>query len=389
MKLPQKLILMSAALFLAGAGPATNPGGTRLASARVDVWSQLDLHGQSMPGYVGGGNSRDSGDALDKVRASLCRNLAFDAKKMLGIDPDTLQEYITLRPVMAHDIREAMPTGQPGEPIRMDLELNIDDKAQPVAQEFLDKMIEELPHAINDVQRSPLQRQLEAMDLQVKQADADRQRNADLNRELRNLGIADRTPQGIQTLAHNLDEQRQQLTLETAALSAQLDALQNAVAKIVAAANSTADQDPVAKELQTIVDVKEKKLEVLRSMSKTGQVPASDAADAEASAAESRVQLLERREAVVRAAGGDALADFKKQTVVLEVTVAQDKAKLAAIEEQSSSVNQALELATQLRDGGHPQPDFDELANTKIREVQAALDEIPKAAVRVVSESAQ
>ena len=376
MKLHRKLILLPASALLIAAGPSTQ-SGTRQANCVIDVWSKINFN------------------EVDSTRA-IIQNLGPTAHEILGIAPEALQEYINIQPVNHPGFGGAdfPDTGQ----TRVTVILTLDEKAQPAAREFLDKMIQSLPGEIDHLQRGQYEEQLGRIkEARVAQAtEENRVRNA--QDELRSMGMGNRSTADIRALAKSLDEQNQNLNLDVAALTAQGSVLNDTVDKMNAEAAKKAADDPVAKELETIVTVKQKKLEMLQGAYKTGQVSSSEMADAEAAAAEARVQLLERRESVAHAAGGDALADFQKQLVTVQVSLAQDKARLDAIDKQSAVLNKALEInqaAGASGRGGISSGGFGgggsrpgDISDTAIQNIQRQLEAIPKAAVRVVSESA-
>jgi hypothetical protein len=383
MKLHRILIVVAALMLPAAAGPTTQ-SGTRRASCVLDIWSSLDFR-QVL--YVGHPTF-----AYDDLRTALCRELGPAAHEMLGIAPEVLQEYVTVEPTPSTEWPNNQLVGAgSSQRSRLTLTLALDDKAQPAAREFMGKMIDALPGVIDRMQRGDLLNQMD--DVMRSRAElADQEQRARQWRDLlRTMGIDGRTTTDIEALARSLDEQNQQLNLDVAALSAQSEILAETVDRINADATRKAADDPIATELETIVTVKEKKLEFLQAQYKLGTASPSDLSDAEAGAAEARVQLLERREAVARAAGGDALADFQKQLVLVEVNLAQDKARLGAIKKQSESLNTALDFAQDNQATGQTNAHgytgrTSDTSDTKVEDIQRQLEAIPKPAVRVVSE---
>lgn len=380
MKFHLALFLLPAMSLMAAAAPTTQ-SGTREAYCVVDVWANINA---------------------ESVTRELLREMGPAAHDILGIAPDALQEYVIMENIdrgnlAGHTDLAAMQNFVRMGQQRIILSVILDDHARPEAKEFMDKMIEALPGAIDRAQRGPLEDQLDDIVRARQEIAEQEQRAKQLTDYLRSVGLVGRTPADIQAMAKSLDDQKQSLNLDVAALNAERDVLSKAVDKINAEAEEKAAVDPVAKELETIVDAKEKKLDMMKSAYRAAAVPSTDLADAETAAAEARVELLERREAVIHAAGGDALADFQKQLVMVEVNLAQDKARLDAMETQLTSLNKALELAQDnaaaanagrfgggFGGGGRGPGD---ISDTAINNIERQLNAIPKAAVRVVKES--
>ncbi len=188
----------------------------------------------------------------------------------------------------------------------------------------------------------------------------------------------------ISALTRDLDLQTLKMKLDVAALSAERDVLAKTVGQMNAEAEQKAHDDPVAAELEKIVSLKQSMLASLVALQKVGNASPGDLSNAESAAAEAHVQLLERREAVERSAGGDELADLQKQLVQAEVNLAQDMARVDAIGKESDELNKALDLQAEI-DAYVPPPGVD-VSIAHLGEIQRELDAIPKAVVRVVSE---
>jgi hypothetical protein len=355
MKFYRVLFLLPVLMVLTAAGPAT-PSGTRKAECVVDVWSNLDFR-QGL--YVGHPTY-----AYDDVKVAICREMGPQAHEMLGIAPEALTGYVTFEPTPGNDPQNSTTLGDGfsgPQRSRLTLSIALDEKGQPLAREFLDKMIALLPGVIDQLQRQDLVREIQKAKTETG--------------ILRGMGMNARTAGDISALIHDLDQQTLQMELDVAALSAERDVLAKTVAQINAEAAQKAQDDPVAAELEKIVSLKQSMLASLVALQKVGNASPGELSNAESGAAEAHVQLLERREAVERSAGGDELGDLQKQLVQAEVNLAQDMARRNAIAKESIALNQALDLQTG-RMGDTTPP----------LELQQQLDAIPKAVVRVVSE---
>jgi hypothetical protein len=368
-----RVIFLLPVLMILTAADAATPSGTRQAKGVVDVRSNLNFEWNSDPST--------SGTVCDDVKAALCGEMGPQAHEMLGIAPETLAEYVTFELTPFSDPEKARVLGQSTG--RLTLSIALDEKAQPLAREFLDKMIAALPGVIDHVQRERLEQEMQRAMQARKELEQQKEQTKESAEILRKMGLNGRSGADISALTRDLDEQTLHMKLDVAALSAERDVLAKTVAQMNADAEQKAHDDPVAIELQKIVDLREKKLELLQALQKVGgNQSATESSDAETSAAEAQVQLLERREAVERAAGGDELADLQKQLVQAEVNLAQDMARVDAIGKESDELNKALDLGT----GIDAPPAGVDISDARLAEIRRELGEIPNAVVRVVSE---
>jgi hypothetical protein len=375
MRIYRVLFLLPVLMVLMAAGPAT-PAGTRKAECVVDVWSNLDFREALYTGHAT--------YAFDDVKAALCREMGTQAHEMLWIAPETLTECVTFEPTPGNDPKNSITLGDGSSPqrSRLTLSITLDEKAQPLAREFLDKMIAALPDVIDQMQRRDISRQMQLV-VQVRGELAEQKGRAKQSMEiLRGMGMNGRSEADILALTRGLDQQTLQMKLDVAALSAERDVLAKTVTQIDADAAQKAHDDPVAAELEKIVSLKQSMLASLVALQKVGNASPGELSNAESAAAEAHVQLLERRETVERSAGGDELGDLQKQLVQVEVNLAQDMARVDAIGKQSDVLNKALDLQTGMDD----LPPGVDASDAKLGELQRELDEIPKAVVRVVSE---
>ena len=340
MKLPYPLMI----LILAGAAaPTTQVSGTRSAECDVQVWSSY----QWQPD-------------LSDFKMALLNKLSDPAHTILNVGPDALQQYLAVS-------YERNPVDSS---VILHLEVDLDKDARPAAKEFLDQIIAVMPSAIQNMENSGPTQMERLLDRLRGQRDFLQQQSRELKYELRDLNVLDPSADGVRDTAHKLEAERQDMLLEAAAAKAEQEAMAKAAATLSDQAAAKAADDEIAKELKNIVDIKEKRAEVLREAVRTGTGTPQDLDDAEAQVAEARVQLLERREAVAQAAGGEVLGDLQKQLVNLQLHVAEVQARSAAINKAAESLLQADDLAQKAQDAARQ---IDELSE-QINKASAALD---------------
>jgi len=193
--------------------------------------------------------------------------------------------------------------------------------------------------------RQPLLALAQAVDehrkvLEVATASATQQRH-----EVRDAAkVLDPSPDAVRGAASRLDLEKQRISLELAGQSARQKALEERVAKLSDAATARLAKDPIADELQKIVELRADEAATSEKMYKSGTMTQAELRAAQARAAEAKARLLERRETVSKASGTDLLGDLNKELITLTITIAENEARLRYIDEQIAGLSRALEL---------------------------------------------
>ena len=148
-------------------------------------------------------------------------------------------------------------------------------------------------------------------------------------------------------LQKDLENRMQQLQMDLAGKKARVEAIQKKIAESAARVDAAMKDDPVAGELAKVVELRQKAVQktVLDARRAPQSAEAEHAAAmerAEVVLAEAKARLIERREAVARAAGGELLLRLNDELAVLGIDVAEIQARLAEGEQQRAML---LDLA--------------------------------------------
>jgi chromosome segregation ATPase len=197
-------------------------------------------------------------------------------------------------------------------------------------------------------------------------------------------GRVDASLAPIREAIPKLEEQRQTLKLEVVGKQARQEALAKTIDRLAKSAEERTRSDPVAEELDKVVKLRIVALERMRKLRENAAVSEAEVAAAEVPIAEARAKLLERREAVAQASGGELLAALNRELSMISIDVAEAEAKLDSIEKllkQFGSVQGELSDAEQARREWARASDRAEKAQYKWREVRQS---IPPAAIEAV-----
>jgi hypothetical protein len=199
------------------------------------------------------------------------------------------------------------------------------------AREVADAMVERLRDLLRAEAQGALVHQLDAQRqlrdvAQARQEEADHDIEA-LRKRLREAtGRVDVTPADVRKELSSLEEQRQAATLALEQGQVRAHALAESIAKLSAEAENRAKDDPVAAELEKVVQVKEAVIKRKREMHKQGAVSDSEVSEAEGDVPMARARLLERRQQVAASIAGDTLGGWNRELLSLGI----ERAELAS-----------------------------------------------------------
>jgi hypothetical protein len=258
---------------------------------------------------------------------------------------------------------------------------------KPRANEFLDAVIESLDaRLLKWNQRSY---DVDAKMQRLDQANADfAKRQAmvrDLEERVRTItGRSDVTLSKVGATLPKLEEQRETLRLEVLGKQARQDALAASIEKLAKAAAERVETDPVAAELEKVVQARQQSYERTAQLHQTGNVSESELAQARAVVAEARAKMLERREAVKESSGGDLLGGLNRELATLSIDIAEGTAKLKAVEDLVSKYGEARQLLEGGEDLPRDKQMYDDLRHRAELELREARGRIPASTLELM-----
>lgn len=192
-------------------------------------------------------------------------------------------------------------------------------------------------------------------------------------------GLADASPEGVRAIAQKLEAENESARLELKAKSARHAALAEAIAKLTAQSDARAKDDPVAAELDKVVDVRMKEVERKQQMYGQKELSRSEVDEALGAVAEARARVMERRLAAVAAGGGDAVAAWNRELLSLSIDLAELRARSDALEGRLKELARALTaldrraspaaLQRKVEDASREMKEADERANELERDM--------------------
>lgn len=217
--------------------------------------------------------------------------------------------------------------------------------AEVLAGEW-ERVRERLESALRRMQVSIERRRVEEVETQRRAAEAYRLSTermiADLSDRLEAIG----DPGHVEQLRARLDAATakiSELSLDRVGVEARREAITHRIAELRRASDEASEDDALIVELEKIVAIRERQLELVRTMEGPGTTPPRDVVDAaESQVAAARVELLKAKRATASAAAGGALQELNNELSRLIVQLAEIDARTKGLE----SIKQSLREAT-------------------------------------------
>jgi hypothetical protein len=259
-------------------------------------------------------------------------------RELLGIDDGNVSDWCRIEPVIYDggiDFRLMLMAVPP----------------KPAAKEFMDGLVDALDRfarADFDQQRRALVEPQERLRVEAMQRAQDAQQKLSTMRA-KARAIAQRADVSSRSLAEaltRLEEERQKLELDVMGKTARREALEKQVAEQTAAVEKKAADDPVAVELQKVVEARQVRVTQLEELVRAKAASQAEVQEAVGAVAEARAKLLERQRDV---AGGDAIAASTRELLALSIDLRELTARLDYV----NSHLEALRSAAEIMDDAH------------------------------------
>ena len=147
----------------------------------------------------------------------------------------------------------------------------------------------------------------------------------------------------IRAMSHDLDAQLESNAIDIAGKTARQKALADAIARLSDQMQAKLDADPIARQLQMVVDARQAQLDQDQSNFKAGAASPADISQAGVTLAEAKAALLERKEAAAKAAGADSLDQWNRDLLSLSVDLAELSARSDAIKSRITTLGKILQ----------------------------------------------
>ncbi len=241
--------------------------------------------------------------------------------------------------------------------IELGMDLNTKDfpDAKPAAREFLNAMVESMQKFVQETfdERRAKEMALARRDQDVcaQQLDQATAEAKELRARLRDLaGQADVSTQGVTSAVSRLEEEKQKIELDLLGKKARREAIEKEIAEQTALLQKQAEDDPVVKELKTIVEVRTAKLDNVKKAIDSGAASQGDLSDAIAAVAEARAKLAERQRGGGAIAGGaQTLESLSRERVNLSVDLHELEARLEFVSKRLPSLRSTMDKLDELQ----------------------------------------
>jgi len=197
-------------------------------------------------------------------------------------------------------------------------------------------------------------------ELQVGEAELSsaRQRFEIVSADLRALQERMRTGSGrfdvsadaLESDASRYDKELESLQLESVGAKARRDAIEKAIKEQSDQAKAALHDDPVAAELQKVVDARQEQEKFVAMQTKAGVATQADLTSAQATLAEAEAKLAERKRDAAAAAGAENLAPLNRELASLTIAEDEREAKIEFLKARLDKLRPLLEMTDDLQD---------------------------------------
>jgi hypothetical protein len=161
----------------------------------------------------------------------------------------------------------------------------------------------------------------------------------------------------------DLARRRQALEMDFATSEARRRAIEEQFNVVRLKTAKEIKEDSVAREMQTLVEMSQKHVDMLAKQAEAGNLSVADLAKARESLTRAKIELARRREELANSAGGGQLKEFNSELSRMTIDMAEKRAELDFIRQQLAQTEDLLVQASR----------FDPRA-TRIRMAREALD---------------
>lgn len=145
---------------------------------------------------------------------------------------------------------------------------------------------------------------------------------------------------------HKLLRTRQDLEMELARFQARRMAIQEQIIRTKDETDRKIRNDPITDELQRLIELQFEQLKKTKQLVEQGRASHIDLGGAEEKLARARIELAQRREQVVKSAGGDRLTLFNDDLAKLSIDLAETTAMLNVVNSQLEEAERKLKAAS-------------------------------------------
>jgi chromosome segregation ATPase len=234
------------------------------------------------------------------------------------------------------------------------IEIHLPETAVPAAKELADALVEWSEQYVRDASskraQAVLQQAQSAVAAFTRSSGAAEQKYHALRDKLRDLtGRIDVSSDAIGAAVTRLETERQKLQLDALAKSARREALEQAIAESSQRIEQRVAADPIAAELQKVVDARQLRVDSLKKLAAAAATNQTEVSDGIAAAAEARAKLLQRRHDAAAESGGSALDGFNHELMTISIDSKELSAKLDYLKKQLDGLRQASDEEDSLK----------------------------------------
>lgn len=202
---------------------------------------------------------------------------------------------------------------------------------------YLMMKVDQLKHEVrnSDIEIELTSQELAELRARLREHEADR---AEVYRAIRDLGVhAESVPQSIQ----QLEKMRAEFEIELAGREARREGVSVELESIVTQIKADQSSDPVLSQLRTLLELRRRDLERVKTLHDQGVVSQTEFGTATAAVAEAELRVIEHEQAMRDTSGDLFVTSLKSDLVSVTVDIAELRAKVVSIQKQLAQLYEA------------------------------------------------
>ncbi len=223
------------------------------------------------------------------------------------------------------------------------LQVGLGDEAKPAAEEFMMALIDNLRSALSgafEQYSAKLNKQLRLAYEEARLAEEELVR---MQAELRDFSVSrDLSRYAILKDISTLRQKLQTAIMNRASDETLYEATAERIAEEQARRRELVEDDPITRELKSILDVHEKRLKDTQKLYESGSASAADLEDVKEKIIRARIELAKRQEEVGNPPGSVVLSSLNDELASLSTKVALARQEISSFEEQLKEAEELL-----------------------------------------------
>lgn len=373
---------------------------------------------QDPPAAPSGANPPDHREP--SASASCVLRIAFDQRFPIDANAAALEAIVMSNAIAARAAEEVFSAQQHSQPqygiglraltppgrgrfgdgvllAQLDVEFYSPQVSSPDAERFISALCRRLQSAVEQIGTDDHQAaEANVVRVQAELAETRRALEETMQKRaqmLQEVGASDLDRKRIGAELESVAQNIYGIEMERSTAEARQKAILVNISQIQAQLEKQSISSPTLKELETLLELREREVARVRKLLEAGSGTESDLAGAMESVVAARAEVAKERAALRRAAGGELIESLNSKLVELSIETAASQARIAELRKREAALRERLKLAEAFeRQIERPQQMYEDREHElskRLSELQDELRSLRKPDISIIGEMAK